>query len=44
MKDLLVLMKSSPFAEVKSIIVYCKFQVRIWTSFFNFKVLGLGVM
>lgn len=26
MKDLLVLMKSSPFAEVKSIIVYCKFQ------------------
>lgn len=26
MKDLLVLIKSSPFAEVKSIIVYCKFQ------------------
>nr|XP_029153166.1 ATP-dependent DNA helicase Q-like 5 isoform X2 [Arachis hypogaea] len=26
MKDLLVLMKSSPFAEVQSIIIYCKFQ------------------
>ncbi|PNX92302.1 ATP-dependent DNA helicase q-like 5-like protein, partial [Trifolium pratense] len=26
MKDLLVLIKSSPFTEVKSIIVYCKFQ------------------
>lgn len=27
MKDLLVLIKSSPFVEVKSIIIYCKFQV-----------------
>nr|POF20420.1 atp-dependent dna helicase q-like 5 [Quercus suber] len=26
MKDLLMLMKSSPFKEVKSIIIYCKFQ------------------
>lgn len=26
MKDLLVLIKSSPFVEVKSIIIYCKFQ------------------
>ncbi|XLT40329.1 hypothetical protein HN873_071621, partial [Arachis hypogaea] len=27
MKDLLVLMKFSPFAKVQSIIIYCKFQV-----------------
>ncbi|XP_061360779.1 ATP-dependent DNA helicase Q-like 5 [Gastrolobium bilobum] len=26
MKDLLILLKSSPFAEVQSIIIYCKFQ------------------
>ncbi|XP_057421269.1 ATP-dependent DNA helicase Q-like 5 isoform X2 [Lotus japonicus] len=27
MKDLLLLIKSSPFAEVQSIIIYCKFQI-----------------
>lgn len=36
MKDLLVLIKSPPFADVKGIIVYCKFQVCIWTSFSKF--------
>lgn len=29
MKDMLKLMKSSPFSEAQSIIVYCKFQVRM---------------
>jgi len=33
MKDLLILMKSPPFAEVQSMIIYCKFQVCIWTGF-----------
>ena len=27
LKDLLLLLKSSPFVDMKSIIVYCKFQV-----------------
>lgn len=29
LKDLLVLLKNSPFVDMKSIIVYCKFQVRL---------------
>jgi hypothetical protein len=35
MKDLLTLIKSSPFKEVKSIIIYCKFQVCMYISMFQ---------
>jgi len=31
MKDLLILMESPPYKEIRSIIVYCKFQVRVLT-------------
>ncbi|XP_047157060.1 ATP-dependent DNA helicase Q-like 5 isoform X3 [Vigna umbellata] len=33
MKDLLILIKSPPFAEVQSIIIYCKFQVVATVAF-----------
>lgn len=40
MKDLLIMIKSPPFAEVQSIIIYCKFQVCIWTGFCPFLSTG----
>lgn len=44
LKDLLTLLKSSPLNEVRSIIVYCKFQVRLSPTKFNSIVMGIYLL